>query len=157
MSTDRKSLQQQYSPQSVCFGCGPSHASGLHVNSFLQEDGTVVCDWEPDPKYEAFEGTLYGGLIGCLFDCHCNWTASNHLMITNGLPSPPCSVTAKYAVKFLRPTPSDQTVHLVARVIDSSEDRATVSGELQSGGTLCATFEGTFVAVKPGHPAYHRW
>jgi len=24
-------------------------------------------------------------------------------------------------------------------------------------GKVCATCHGTFVAVKPGHPAYHRW
>ncbi len=157
MTTDRKSLQQEYSPQSICFGCGPSHESGLHINSFVQDDETVVSDWEPDFKYEAFEGTLYGGIIGCLFDCHCNWTAAYHLMKRNGLSSPPCTVTAKFAVKFLRPTPSNQAVHMVARVLDVSDDRATVSGEMQSAGIVCATFEGTFVAVKPGHPAYHRW
>ncbi len=32
-----------------------------------------------------------------------------------------------------------------------------VEGELSSGGKVCATCRGTFVAVKEGHPAYFRW
>ena len=34
---------------------------------------------------------------------------------------------------------------------------ALVEGELIAHGKVCATCRGTFVAVKPGHPAYHRW
>lgn len=29
--------------------------------------------------------------------------------------------------------------------------------ELTANGKVCATCRGTFVAVKEGHPAYHRW
>ena len=37
------------------------------------------------------------------------------------------------------------------------EDRVTVEATLSAQGKVCATCIGTFVAVKPGHPAYHRW
>jgi acyl-coenzyme A thioesterase PaaI-like protein len=150
------SLQEKFAPNSICYGCGPANAPGLHVRSF--EDGeTLVCEWGPDEKYQAFPGMLYGGLIGCLLDCHCNWTAAWHLMKANGLSAPPCTVTAQYTVKFKRPTPSGKPVRLVSRVTEAKEDRATIEGELFSDGVLCATCTGTFVAVKEGHPAYHRW
>lgn len=155
-ATSQLSLQETFAPNSICYGCGPANTEGLHIQSHVEGD-TLVATWEPDPKYQAFPGMLYGGLIGCLIDCHCNWTAANHLMHQNGLDKPPCTVTAQYTVKFLKPTPSNQTVKLVARVVSSKEDRATIDGELFSGGVLCATGNGTFVAVKPGHPAYHRW
>jgi hypothetical protein len=32
-----------------------------------------------------------------------------------------------------------------------------VEAALESGGKVCDTLRGTFVAVKPGHPAHHRW
>lgn len=156
-NTDTKlSLQETYAPNNICYGCGPNHESGLRIRSFPEGD-KVVCDWEPDLKYQAFQGVLYGGLIGCLLDCHCNWTALWHLIEKNNLEKAPCTVTANYSLKFLRPTPTSQPLKLVAHVTDSKEDRATVKGELQSGGKTCAVFEGTFVSVKPGHPAYHRW
>ena len=70
---------------------------------------------------------------------------------------PPCTVTAEFHVKLLRPTPVDGMITLRARVVDSSEDRATVEAELIAGGKVCDTCRGVFVAVKEGHPAYHRW
>src|SRR5262249_42116676 len=38
-----------------------------------------------------------------------------------------------------------------------TDDRATIEGSLSAGGKICATCRGVFVAVKEGHPAYHRW
>jgi len=128
------------------------------VRSHLAPGGDeLVAEWTPQPRYEAFTGMLNGGIIGALLDCHSNWAAAHHLMTNAGTQTPPCTVTADFAVKLLRPTPSGQTARLRARVVDSSSDRATVEASLESGGKVCATCRGTFVAVKPGHPAYHRW
>jgi acyl-coenzyme A thioesterase PaaI-like protein len=150
------SLQETYSPNGICFGCGPANPKGLHIRSFAEGD-EVVADWTPESHHEAFPGMLNGGIIGALLDCHSNWAATYHLMRAAGASSPPCTVTADFAVKLLRPTPSQAPVHLTARVVEFSGDRATVEATLSSGGKVCATCRGTFVAVKPGHPAYHRW
>ncbi len=61
------------------------------------------------------------------------------------------------SIKLLRPTPTDGLLRLTARVVDSTDERAVVEAELSAGGKTCATCRGTFVAVRPGHPAYHRW
>ncbi len=70
---------------------------------------------------------------------------------------PPCTVTAEYSIKLLRPAPTSDSVFLSAKVADLTDDRATVEGTLSAGGKVCATCRGIFVAVKEGHPAYHRW
>ena len=98
------SLQEQYAPQNVCFGCGPANPDGLHIRSFAQGD-EVVAEWMPQKKYEAFAGVLNGGIIGSLLDCHCNWTAAYHLMKQAQADQVPCTVTAEYSIKLLRPTP----------------------------------------------------
>ena len=157
MSTsNEKSLQEQYAPQNACFGCGPANAEGVRVRSFVQGD-EVVAEWMPQQKYEAFPGVLNGGIIGTLLDCHCNWTAAWHLMNAAGADHPPCTVTADYAIKLLRPTPTSGPIHLTAKVAESGADRATIEGTLTAGGKVCATCRGTFVAVTEGHPAFHRW
>jgi acyl-coenzyme A thioesterase PaaI-like protein len=153
---ENQSLQEQFASKSICFGCGPSNEKGLRVRSIARGD-TVVAEWVPEPHHRAFPGVLNGGIIGALLDCHSNWTAAYHLMKASGSDQPPCTVTADFAVKLLRPTPVDRPVELSAKVVDSKEDRATVQAELKVGGKICATCTGTFVAVKPGHPAYHRW
>ncbi|HET7308271.1 MAG TPA: PaaI family thioesterase [Gammaproteobacteria bacterium] len=151
-----KSLQETYAPHNACFGCGPANSKGLRIRSFPEGD-QVVADWRPEPYHEAFPGVLNGGIIGSLLDCHSNWTAAWHLMQRAGVDHPPCTVTADYAIKLHRPTPTNQTLHLRAWVVDSTDDRATINAELTADGKICATCHGTFMAVKPGHPAYHRW
>lgn len=151
-----QSLQEHYAPHTACFGCGPANPDGLRIRSFEQGD-EVVCTWQPQKMHEAFPGMLNGGIIGALLDCHCNWTAAIHLMKTLGESQPPCTVTAEYAIKLRRPTPTAGPVHLRAKVVESGPDRARITGTLEAGGRICATCEGLFVAVKEGHPAYYRW
>ena len=112
---------------------------------------------EPEQRHEAFPGILNGGIIGTLMDCHSNWTAAFHLMNQRGVDKPPTTVTADYHVRMLKPTPTAGPVRLTARVVDSTDDRATVEATLEANGIVTATCRGTFVAVKPGHPAYDRW
>jgi len=157
LTSTETSLQDRYAPQGVCFGCGPANQSGLRIKSFVQGNGDVVADWTPSTPYEAFPNVLNGGIIGTLLDCHCNWTACHHLMVRDRLDTPPCTVTAEYAIALKRPTPTDGPVHLRARAVASEGNRVTVEGELLAGGLVCATCRGTFVAVEPGHPAYQRW
>lgn len=153
-----KSLQETYAPNSICYGCGPANPQGLHIRSFaLGEDGTLVAQWQPQPHHQAFEGALNGGVIGTLLDCHCNWTAAYHLMTTQGLNHIPPTVTAEYTIRMLRPTPVDAPVQLRARPVERHGSKVVVEGELIAHGEVCATCRGVFVAVKPGHPAYHRW
>jgi acyl-coenzyme A thioesterase PaaI-like protein len=116
-----------------------------------------VCRWTAQPHHLAFPGVLNGGICGALLDCHSNWTAAWHLMNMAGSQSPPCTVTAEFDVKLKRPTPLDAELTLRARVVESTSDRAVVEATIEAAGKVTATCRGTFVAVKEGHPAFHRW
>ncbi|QDE89665.1 thioesterase [Myxococcus xanthus] len=158
MSTtpDTQSLQERYAPQNSCFGCGPANAQGLRIRSRVEGDA-VVAEWTPQEHHHAFDGVLSGGIVGTLLDCHCNWTAAYHLMRAQGGDAPPCTVTAEYAITLKRPTPMAGPLRLEATPVEIQGDRAVIEGTLTAGGKVTATCRGTFVAVKPGHPAYHRW
>jgi acyl-coenzyme A thioesterase PaaI-like protein len=150
------SLQDRYAPTTACFGCGPANDKGLRIKSRVEGDD-VVLDWQPEPHHEAFPGFVNGGIIGVLFDCHCNWAAAYHLMTRAGAAEPPFTVTAEYAVTLRKPTPSGVPLHLRARVVESTDNRAVVEATLAADGMERARCRGTFVAVKAGHPAFHRW
>jgi len=150
-----RSVQETYAPSNECFGCGPANAKGLRIRSMIDGDG-LVAEWTPEPHHLAFPGVLNGGICGALLDCHSNWAAAMHLMKAGGLASPPCTVTADFAVKLKRPTPM-QVLQVRARVVSSEGDRATVEATIESGGKVTATCSGLFVAVREGHPAFHRW
>ncbi|MBK8170751.1 MAG: PaaI family thioesterase [Sandaracinaceae bacterium] len=151
-----KSLQETYAPSNRCFGCGPANDKGLRLRSMALGD-ELVCDWMPEPHHLAFDGIMNGGICGALLDCHSNWAAAYHLMKKSGAETPPCTVTADFHVTLKRPTPMDAPVHLVAKVVESTDDRAIIECTMTSKGKLTATCRGTFVAVKEGHPAFHRW
>jgi acyl-coenzyme A thioesterase PaaI-like protein len=151
-----KSVQERYAPSNECFGCGPANARGLRIRSF-EEGDELVCDFRPEPYHLAFPGIVNGGICGTLLDCHSNWAAAMHLMHKGALDAPPCTVTADFHVTLKRPTPIDEALHLRAKVVESTDDRATIEATITAGGKVTATCRGTFVAVKPGHPAYHRW
>src|SRR5262249_48312065 len=121
----KQSLQERYAPHNACFGCGPANERGLHVRSFAGGD-EVVADWQPEAWHEAFPGVLSGGIVGTLLDGHSNWAAAHHLMLKGGGDPPPCTVTAEFTVKLLRPTPTNAPVHLRAQVVESGGDRAVV-------------------------------
>ena len=150
------SLQERFSPKGECFGCGPANPKGLRIRSIVKGD-EVVAHFMPEKYHEAFPGVLNGGIIGALLDCHSNWTAAWHLMEKSKADTAPCTVTSDYSIKLLRPTPTDKPVELRAKIVESQEDRARVEAQMIAGGKVTATCVGTFVAVKPGHPAYHRW
>jgi acyl-coenzyme A thioesterase PaaI-like protein len=180
------SLQRRYAPSNTCFGCGPANPRGLQLQSFVQGDA-VVATFQPEEYQQAFPGVLNGGIIGALLDCHSNWTAAHALMQARGLSAPPCTVTADFHVKLRAPTPLSGVLELRARALqideapsgsrqpastpsaaahsagtasadaDAAGMRCTVDAELSANGKVTATCRGTFVAVKPGHPAYHRW
>jgi acyl-coenzyme A thioesterase PaaI-like protein len=155
-TNEAPSLQERLAPASVCFGCGPANERGLRIRSFEGEGG-LVCDWMPEPHHHAFDGMLNGGICSALLDCHSNWAAAHHLMKARNESTLPCTVTAELAVKLRRPTPMAAPVHLTAKVVATEGDRVTVEAELTAAGKVTATCRGVFVAVKEGHPAFHRW
>lgn len=157
--TDPTSLQERYAPHNRCFGCGPANEKGLRIRSFPhpEDPEKLVAEWTPSSHHEAFDNVLNGGILGTLLDCHSNWTAAWHLMRRDGLDTPPCTVTADFHVRLTRPTPSDRPLRLSARSVESEGPKVTVEAVVTSGDQETATCTGHFVAVKPGHPAYHRW
>ena len=155
-----QSLQEQYAPETTCFGCGPRNGKGLRIGSFPSggaPDWQVVATWQAEDHHQAFRGAINGGIIGTLLDCHSNWAAMWHLMQRDGLDKPPPTVTAQFHVKLRRPTPHDEPVRILAHATSSEGNRVEVESRIESAGEVTATCTGTFVAVGPGHPSYDRW
>lgn len=151
-----KSLQDQFAPHNACFGCGPANVQGLRIKSFVQ-DNMVTAAWRGETHHEAFPGMLNGGIIGALLDCHSNWTAAYYLMKFANADRPPCTVTAYFNVTLKRPTPSFADIKLFAEVEEIKPDQAIIQAKLMFEDKICALCTGKFVAVKEGHPAFHRW
>lgn len=156
MKNQSKSLQEIYAPTSICFGCGPANKKGLRIRSFPKGE-LLVAEFIPETHHQAFPNVINGGVIGALLDCHSNWTAAWTLMNRDSLDHPPCTVTSEFSVKLLRPTPFGKPLQLESKPTKIDADKVTVESVIKCDGKVCATCTGTFVSVKPGHPAYFRW
>ncbi len=150
------SVQRQYAPNSICFGCGPANENGLKIESHRCENGLEM-KFIPSEHHQAFPGMINGGIIGSIMDCHGNWAAAIAIMDFLGLDEPPCTVTANYSISLRRPTPHGKELQVKAEIVEIEKDRAEVKMILTVEDIVCATGRGLFVAVKEGHPAYHRW
>jgi len=153
---ESESLQDRYSPNAVCFGCGPNNPRGLHIKS-RPEGEFVVADWTPDPQHTAFAGFTNGGIMSVLLDCHGNITAAYALMKARNLDAPPGTVTAELSIRFLKPTPLGPPLHLKAWASKIDGDKVTVEGTIAVEGTETASLRGVYVAVRKGHPAFDKW
>ena len=151
-----QSLQDQFAPNLICFGCGPANENGLQIKSFVRDE-KVVATFDAQDHHQAFEGMINGGIIGALLDCHMNWTAAWQLMQNLNSAKPPCTVTGEFTVSFKAPTPKNCQLQLEAWVVESSSRKAKIESTLSANQQITATGSGVFISVQEGHPAYHRW
>lgn len=146
------SLQDEYAPKSICYGCGPANEKGFQIKSFV-EGNKVIAHWMPKDHHHAFPNVLNGGVIGTLLDCHCNWAAAYYLMQEQGLQHPPCTVTAEYCIQLRRPTPMGYVLTLEASLDRIEGQKCRVNGAILIDDTVYDTCQATFVAVDETHPA----
>jgi acyl-coenzyme A thioesterase PaaI-like protein len=136
---------QDHWPNGTCYGCGPANPEGLHIKSEWSDDGQfVVATFQPHPEHNAgFPNVMYGGMIASLIDCHSIWTAIAFAYRQEERPIDSIEaisyVTAELNVKYLKPTPIDQPVHLKAWVEGEIGRKTRVLCEFGPEGVVTAT------------------
>lgn len=132
-----------------CFGCGSLNGQGLQIKSFWSGED-VVCAWRPQPHHIGYPGILYGGMIACVVDCHCLWTATAYAHRAAGVELDGTwrfpYVTGALTVNYRKPAPIDGAIELRARVAEFGERKALVKCSVTAKGLLCA--EAEVVAVR---------
>jgi len=152
MNAQALPLQDLAAPEGVCYGCGTSHPSVLHLKSHWAEDGShVLCRHEPDATFTGWPGLVYGGLLAMLVDCHSNWTAMAwHYRAEDrepgSLPRIDC-VTGKLSLTYLKPTPMGVELVLKAWVEGEVGRKSRVICEVWAGDVLTVTADSVFVRV----------
>ena len=133
MADESLSIQQRLYPDLPCFGCGPANDRGLQLRSYPADDGAVVARFMPWPEHNSGLGYLNGGIICTLLDCHSAAAVMHEAQLRGWPPLPGAAlayVTAGLDVRYLRPSPLQDTVDLRAAVTDASEAEMTAEVEL---------------------------
>jgi acyl-coenzyme A thioesterase PaaI-like protein len=142
---------QDYYPDDLshCFGCGRLNPQGHHIKSYWDGEETVA-HFLPQVFHTAIPGTVYGGLLASLLDCHSTGTAAAAAYRADGRPmdsDPPYRfVTASLKVEYLRPTPMGEVLEIRGQVKEISGRKVIVRTTLAARGEICV--RGEVVAVQ---------
>jgi acyl-coenzyme A thioesterase PaaI-like protein len=145
------SVQDRFFPAFTCFGCGPANAAGLRLKSYTEGD-LVTATFVPWPAHDNGFGTVNGGIISTVLDCHSaaavfteaerrGWVGAD------GLPLP--WVTAGLDVRFLRPTPLAGPLLLTGSVTAATDGEMTAAVELAADGKVRATGVAVWKRLRP--------
>ena len=77
-----------------CFGCSPDHLSGLQM-SFYEEGDEIVSDWEPQSRFEGYQGVLHGGIQAAIMDEIASWVVYVKIRVAG--------VTSSMDVRYHKP------------------------------------------------------
>jgi acyl-coenzyme A thioesterase PaaI-like protein len=147
-----KALQDYYPDDYAhCYGCGRLNEGGLQLKSHWDGEESV-CHFTPKSYHTGgFPGSVYGGLIGSLMDCHAAATAAAARLREDGFSLGDQSlsrfVTASLKVDFLRPTPMGKVLELRGRVKEIKVRKAIVVITLSAEGKVCAQGEAVMVQL----------
>ncbi len=91
---------------SACFGCGQNNPIGLKL-TFRKEGEAVRAEFTPQQQFQGWPGIVHGGVIACILDEAMTYAAR--------FAGRSC-VTARMAVKFLKPAPLEQPLIITSFV-----------------------------------------
>ena len=130
MTTHRLSIQERLYPDSTCFGCGQANPDGLRLRSYPEDEG-VVGTFAPGMSHSNGMGSLNGGIIATVLDCH-SGAAVLSASAGPGGDLTDLWVTAGLEIRYRRPTFLEHPCHLHARVIERSDSLMVVAATLAS-------------------------
>jgi acyl-coenzyme A thioesterase PaaI-like protein len=93
-------------------------------------------------EHQAAPGLVHGGLVGAALDEACGLLATWHRFP---------SVTARFAIRFLKPVHINRPLAISARLRNERGRRLEIHGELRDDDELVADADGSFVHVPLEH------
>ncbi|OJV54594.1 MAG: thioesterase [Bacteroidetes bacterium 43-16] len=149
----KKAIQDLY-PESLahCYGCGKNNPAGHQLKTYLEGD-TTIAHFLPDEKYTALPGSVYGGLIASMLDCHGTGSAAAFACQAEGITLdqaviPVRCVTASLKVDFKAPVPMGVDLELTGQLKHIDGRKIWVDMSLSARGVLCATGEILAIRLK---------
>ncbi len=136
-----------------CYGCGKSNPEGFQLKTYLIGNETIA-HFTPEPKYIAIPGSVYGGLLASLLDCHGTGSAAafacknENISLVDGVAIPVRCVTASLKIDFKAPTPLGVELELKGKLRSIEGRKIWVDMTLSANGIICVTGEILAIRLK---------
>src|SRR5690606_12038412 len=118
MQNKSKAIQDLYADELAhCYGCGKNNPFGYQLKTYLVGDETIA-HFTPDEKSTALPGSVYGGLVASLLDCHGTGSAAAFACVAENIDLenteiiPVRCVKASLKIDFKAPTPDRKSTRL---------------------------------------------
>lgn len=148
MQHKRKAIQDLYPDELAhCYGCGKNNPNGHQLKTYLVTDETIA-HFTPNEKFTAIPGSVYGGLVASLLDCHGTGSAAAFVCLAENIDLENATiiivrcVTASLKVDFKAPIPME----LKGKLRSIEGRKILVDMTLSAEGIVCAT--GEILAIK---------
>ncbi|MGS4347330.1 PaaI family thioesterase [Myroides odoratus] len=152
MQNKSNAIQDLYPDELAhCYGCGKNNPFGYQLKTYLAGDETIA-HFTPDEKFTALPGSVYGGLVASLLDCHGTGSAAAFACVAENIDLenteiiPVRCVTASLKVDFKAPTPMGTELELIGKLQSIEGRKIWVDMTLSAKGIICAT--GEILAIK---------
>lgn len=124
----------------MCFACGRENPVGLHIHFFADENSSVHADFTPRPEHQGFPGIMHGGLISTILD---------EIIGRTAIASNFWCATAELRVRYIKPIPIGETLHITGQIITKSTRVLRGRGEIRSirDNIVLAEAEGVYVRI----------
>lgn len=140
---------QDLMQENTCFGCGSENPDGLQIKSYWEGD-QCICIWHSDRRYQGWENVMNGGILATVIDCHAMATAMSHAyrLENREMGSDPIYyyATGSMSLKYLKPSPNDVPLKVIARVSEVKHRKTVVQCEAWFGDLK--TVESEVVAIR---------
>ena len=127
-----------------CFGCSPSHPTGLGL-TFERRGETIVTRYTIPDRFHGAPGIAHGGIVATILDevsCAAVFFVRESMVVTGEL-----------SVRYVRPCPVERPLEAVARAGGDHPRYAVVEAELREGDIVLARSTGKFFYQARGEPA----
>jgi acyl-coenzyme A thioesterase PaaI-like protein len=140
-----KGIQDYYPDHfSQCYGCGRLNEHGYQLKTVWDGEETLT-RFTPKEYHTAIPGSVYGGLLASLIDCHGTGSAALALAKAQGLElkdfNAPRCVTGSLQVSYRKPTPIDSSLEIRGAIKEVKGRKVVVEIRLLSKGEVCVTGE----------------
>ena len=125
----------------MCIICGIENKFGLQASFYEMEDKTVISIFDYKDTHQSYPGRAHGGMITCMLDeiiGRAIWIDEPNAW----------GVTISLNIKFRKPTPLNQKLKAVGKIIKNSNRIFVGTGELYDmDGNLLAEAEATYMKL----------
>ena len=126
-------IRKKVHPQ--CVVCSFGNARGLHLKFEVENDGSVVSEFECDESFEGYKGILHGGVISSILD----GAMGNCIFVTGHT-----AVTVEMNTRFRHPIEIFKKAIVRARIVRVSSPLYLMAAEIIQDGKVKASAKAKF-------------